>query len=418
MDEQIILEQQEQEDQNNKKYHESTQEGSSHDNESQKIKEDKCNLITKVVKKRKILKIVEFSYQNIHNIGIQFNNVILHTYGDIIIDLSKINNEDDRFSVWNLCKTWPKTELCKISNTLNIYLESKKVTNEDQNKQLIQILKEYPNQNIHSIVLEMEKYNELSKLLVQYISNYFSLLKQTPNFFNQFFQRRQQFDYYMEKYIYQEYNNKGLIYFTSHMGPDIVSNDFQIYKIVFSESLALILGKSLQELQDLTRRNGAYEFLEFDSYLEVIKSKINSIFQLFQNQKNSSEFFEDIEKNMQFTKQFKIYTFDDIQFYTNAQIKLHKMSDFIKDNNTIIDFYCGVLILDISPSTLRQIITLRQQFQENQNLDQQQNECLPNYEYNLEYVMQAEIFVEKFFQKQENYSIQNQSNKQCSYKFK
>ncbi|KAL4502345.1 hypothetical protein ABPG72_011932 [Tetrahymena utriculariae] len=374
----------------------------------------------KFKKSKNIQKKVEFQLLKIQNLELPSYPYILHTYGDLILDLQQRQNEMI-FSAWNFYKKWPKTEICKNSNVLAISLENTYAIDEESNKKQIQLFKQFPDQDVYQLMQSIEQYIEISKVLISYLSNYFFLMKQTPILIEQFQKRRDLFDSKMEQ-IYQTFNEQGLIYFSIHIGPDIETNDFQFYKTIYSQSLGFVLGKELSELERIFRRTGVYDFFDFQSSIDIVKLMVEFKIQLFNEVSRSrGNITQSMNQNLNFKKQLKIYTYDDLEFYTDVELKLFKMSDFNQDSKHFFDFYSSALILDISPTMLQQIITLRQQniqLKESSEVKQEQ----VDYSYNIEYRAKSELFKEKYFDKSNiNYCLQSEydnlkNNKICSYR--
>ncbi|EAR89600.1 hypothetical protein TTHERM_00161150 (macronuclear) [Tetrahymena thermophila SB210] len=371
-------------------------------------------------KKKNFQKKVEFQLINIQNLLLPNEKYILHTYGDLILDLQQRKNEMI-FSAWNFYKKWPRTEICKNSKVLAIHLENRYFIDEEQNKKQIQQFKSFPDQNVYHVMQAIEQYFEISKALISYLYSYFLLMKQKPVLVDQFYTRRNLFDKQMDQ-IYQNFNDQGLIYFSTHSGPDMETNDFQFYKTIYSESLGFILGKELSELEEIFRRTGVYDFFDFESSLEMVKLLVEfkiSLFDEISRQRGNITY--KMNQNLNFKKQFKIYTYDDLEFYTNVELKVFKMSDFIDDSKHFLDFYSSVIIFDVSPSMLQQIITLRQQGMQLKEVSETKEEQA-EYLYNIEYMAKAELFKEKYIDNYNNNSFlqteQNGSNnKICKYRY-
>ncbi|KAL4470245.1 hypothetical protein ABPG74_011856 [Tetrahymena malaccensis] len=387
--------------------------GSSSTKQQQQQKQKKVKIIQRKV---------EFQLLKIQNLELPNNQHILHTYGDLILDLQQRQNEMI-FSAWNFYKKWPKTEIWKNSKVLAINLENRYAINEEQNKKQIQLFKQYPDQNVYQLMQVIEEYFEISKVLISYLTNYFFLMKQKPILVEQFYKRRDQFDRHMEQ-IYSKFNDQGLIYFTTHSGPDLDTNDFQFYKTIYSEPLAFVLGKELSELEEIFRRTGVYDFFDFQASLEIVKLMVEFKIQLFNEvSRQRGNITQNMNQNLNFKKQFKIYTYDDLEFYTDIQLKVFKMSDFSNDSRHFLDFYSSVLILDISPSMIQQIITIRQQNMQLKELSEVKQEQV-DYSYNIEYIAKAELFKEKYIDKSNfdsnsylsEYDNLRKSNKICNYK--
>ncbi|KAL4497393.1 hypothetical protein ABPG72_011328 [Tetrahymena utriculariae] len=209
----------------------------------------------------------------------------------------------------------------------------------------------------------------------------------------QYFYLRDLFDQYMQG-VYTQLNQEGAIQFAINFGPSFATFDYIFYRAIFSEPLGFLLGKSLEELQYIYSKNGYYEIFDFESELFLGKTFLDEWLDTIQRFRTETPPKKQERKKLD--KKLRLLTFDDLCFYADVSIETFKMSDFYVDRNNPLDFYARVMILDVSLSQIKQILTLREQQSQSPQLYTfpELNQQFPHE--NIQYTLQAEIFKEKF----------------------
>ncbi|KAL4447027.1 hypothetical protein ABPG74_013879 [Tetrahymena malaccensis] len=382
---------------------------------------DVIQIIQKKKKKKK--KEVTYSYMNIPNPKLIKSSELFYMHGDILIDFQKKNSDffEDRYSLWNYCKIWPISIVYKNSKTLMLKLEQQILPSSSDKTIGLQIqrYKSYPDQSIHSLMENIERVSNQNQWIGDYLTQYFTQLVTQPMMQRQYFYLRDLFDQYMQG-IYTQLTQEGAIYFAVHSGPDFATFDYIFHRAIFSESLGFLLGKSLEELQYIYSKNGYYEIFDFESELFLGKTFLDEWLDTIQRFRTGTPPKKQERKKLD--KQLRLITFDDICFYADVSIETFKMSDFYVDRNNPLDFYARVMILDVSLSSIKQILTLREQQSQTPQLYTfpELNQQFPHE--NIQYTLQAEIFKEKFIDqncpddmdKMSDSSLQN--DKTCNYR--
>ncbi|EAR82977.2 hypothetical protein TTHERM_01044670 (macronuclear) [Tetrahymena thermophila SB210] len=324
-----------------------------------------------------------------------FPNSFVHIFGDMVIH-TDINNLEDYIGInspFNYIKKIQQIQYKKANQTLEVLLDKTNTTFIDYDH-LIQLFSNYPEKTIHELGKNLERYKCYSikqQKMVQICSQQegyaeFTRLKQVK--FERFKQKAME--------IVDQYKNEYICYIMFQRNYDTGGAEMRI--VGLNEKLISLLGTSVNDFEELTRRVGMYCFQNKYIYNYILSKYIE---QMGETLRKSHEFrqAENIQLNRGVEKAFSLeyqtsmLTIDD--FMVDSTIRLETYVDCTDEDSDIahdlLKFrdMLHIFRINITDETIN---TLRIQ-----RLGQ-----TPNYKdiiqkESLYYELEASIFLEKFY---------------------
>ncbi|KAL4449915.1 hypothetical protein ABPG74_015034 [Tetrahymena malaccensis] len=304
--------------------------------------------------------------------------------GEIFVDFSQREKSlEDKTSFWNQCKQWTQGVVDYDKRILTFQLDSKILPLQDVNKYKKRYLS-YPDQTIHSLFQIIEYYLSVQNQIIEMQKLYCQQLKQNENLQGEMYIRRIMFDNYVKQYLTTF--QKDEMYIGANIGPNLEKECFLSYNTFVSEAFCVLLGKSLTQMNELYQRNGGYNYLDYESNMEITKKVIKKLLIDIYKLPNLPEFIKE-DTNKPF--KLKFITYDEMTFYADVQLNILSLQDIIPQSQfeLVSDFSMAFLKIDVSANTLQQIISLRQN-----NIQYESDVESINY---LEYTLLSEIFQKK-----------------------
>ncbi|KAL4499114.1 hypothetical protein ABPG72_017016 [Tetrahymena utriculariae] len=304
--------------------------------------------------------------------------------GEIFVDFTqKEKSLEDKTSFWNQCKQWTQGVIDFDKRILTFQLDSKAQPLQDVNIYKKRYLS-YPDQTIHSLFQIIEYYLSVQNQIMLMQKLYCQQIKQNENLQGEMYIRRYMFDNYVKEYLTTF--QKDEMYIGANIGPNLEKECFLSYNTFVSEAFCVLLGKSLSQMNELYQRNGGYNYLDYESNMEITKKVIKKLLIDVYKLPNLPEYIQE-DTNKPF--KLKFVTYDEMTFYADVQLIILSLKDIIPQTSMefVSDFSIAFLKIDVSATTLQQIISLRQN-----NIQYESDIESINY---LEYTLLSEIFQKK-----------------------
>ncbi|EAS00797.1 hypothetical protein TTHERM_00307680 (macronuclear) [Tetrahymena thermophila SB210] len=349
--------------------------------DEEELKDKSCEI---QLSSEETLKSVEYQVTNICRFKAQCFEAF-YLLGEIFVDFTqKEKSLEDKTSFWNQCKQWTQGVIDFDNRILTFQLDSKTQPLQDVNKYKKRYLS-YPDQTIHSLFQIIEYYLSVQNQILQMQKLYCQQIKQNENLQGEMCIRKIMFDNYVKQYLTTF--QKDEMYIGANIGPNLEKECFLSYNTFVSEAFCMLLGRSLSQMNELYQRNGGYNYLDYESNMEINKKVIKKLLIDVYKLPNLPEFitFEDTNKPFK----LKFITYDEMTFYADVQLKILSLQDIIPQSSVefVSDFSMALLKIDVSATTLQQIISLRQ------NSIQYESD-IESINY-LEYTLLSEIFQKK-----------------------
>ncbi|KAL4484308.1 hypothetical protein ABPG72_006419 [Tetrahymena utriculariae] len=340
-------------------------------------------------KKKEQLKKQNFILCPIFFIPSELNDV--YANGDIILeyDFLKDYETNKKTHNWSYIKQVTNVEVRKEMNTIEIHQS----VNVEQKKDLQFLSDKYintPDKKTHELGLILK---EFEKQKTETLNRFFNMIQGNPNILEPLFQLQQQYiaaclDWSQKNvsqnkyffYAFGSYNKKFKQYEQNRLG--------------FSKPLLELLGFEGDSFKNYILRKGRFEIYNSVSRMEMIIQKIQYGIEKW-SEKQWDVVLLTIEDIPVYCQQRKIAIsvkqFQDI-------IQKYKLQNIINENWIDYINLCGITEFFIDDNQIQNVLNQRKQLKEYDSIQ------------DIPYIAQSEIFVEKFYNN-DNEEIQKNNNK-------